>query len=275
MSAAARVIDRDARIVGRGLHGGAPSSVRFARCDGPAILRSAGCEVAIADLRVLATERSTTLGAGGVRVATVEHLFAALAALGARSGFAIDVDGPEIPLAGGGAAELFDAIASLALPAEPPSIVVARAGEIAVGDARYRFEEGDGVDVEVEVDFDDARLAKHARWRGDAADFRVRIATARTFGFAREVDALLARGLASHVTPESVVVVCEDRVLSAGAPFAADEPARHKLLDLVGDMYAHGGPPRGRVRATRPGHAATNEAMLAALSMGLVVTARR
>jgi UDP-3-O-[3-hydroxymyristoyl] N-acetylglucosamine deacetylase len=61
-----------------------------------------------------------------------------------------------------------------------------------------------------------------------------------------------------------------DRVLSAGAPFLADEPARHKLLDLVGDLYLYGGPPRGRVRATRPGHGATHEAMRRALAEGLV-----
>jgi len=55
-------------------------------------------------------------------------------------------------------------------------------------------------------------------------DFRTRIAIARTFGFEREVEELLARGLASHVTPESVVVIGEERILSSGAPFRADEP---------------------------------------------------
>ncbi len=265
-------------LEGYGLHTGAPCSMTFSvnRASRDAVLVVGGRAVPIEAWRVAGTDRSTTVEADGLRLATVEHLFAALAASGARRGFAISVAGPELPLADGGAAAFFDAINTFCvIKPESPRLIVTRAGEVAVRDALYVFEEGEGVEVEVEVDFGDPRLARTARWRGDAADFRARIATARTFGFAHEVEDLLARGLASHVTPESVVVVCEDRVLSAGAPFAPDEPARHKLLDLVGDMYAHGGPPRGRVRATRPGHAATNEAMLAALSMGLLVPAGR
>jgi UDP-3-O-acyl-N-acetylglucosamine deacetylase len=68
------------------------------------------------------------------------------------------------------------------------------------------------------------------------------------------------------------VVIAEDAIHAAGAPFAPDEPARHKLLDLVGDMYLYGGPPRGRVRAFRPGHAATHAAMARALDLGVLAT---
>jgi UDP-3-O-[3-hydroxymyristoyl] N-acetylglucosamine deacetylase len=121
------------------------------------------------------------------------------------------------------------------------------------------------------TDFADPRIAKTARWDGDPRDFRERIAAARTFGFAHEVEALAARGLASHVAPESVVVFAPDAVLFSGRPFTADEPARHKLLDLAGDLFVHGGPPIGRVIAHRPGHAATHAAMRDARSMGIVV----
>jgi UDP-3-O-[3-hydroxymyristoyl] N-acetylglucosamine deacetylase len=240
--------------------------------DGPAALRVSGREAPLDTLRVVATERSTTVASedGAARVATVEHLFAALAASGARRGFVLEIAGPEVPLADGGASAFADAIAALELPSHPPRLVIARAGRVEVGASVYELEPGDGVEVSVAVDFGDARLAPVASWHGDCADFRARIATARTFGFAREVEELLGRRLASHVTPESVVVVCDDRVLSAGRPFSADEPARHKLLDLLGDMYVHGGPPRGRVRATRPGHAATHEAMTRALALGIL-----
>src|SRR5690606_8548586 len=118
------------------------------------------------------------------------------------------------------------------------------------------------------------RLERHAAWRGDPDDFRERIAPARTFGFAHELDSLLARDLARHVDPASVVVLAVDRVLSAGPPFRADEPARHKLLDLIGDLYAHGGPPAGTVHAIRPGHAATHEAVRRALEEGIVLVTR-
>jgi UDP-3-O-[3-hydroxymyristoyl] N-acetylglucosamine deacetylase len=203
-------------------------------------------------------------------VGTVEHLFAALAGAGIRSGVSIEIEGPEVPLVDGGARAFFDVLAGLEIEASDPSLRVAREAMIEVGESRYEFRPGARIELDVEVDFD-PRLERRARWSDDPADFRERIATARTFGFDHEVEHLLARGLANHVTPESVVVICKDRILSAGAPFEADEPARHKLLDLIGDLYLHGGPPRGLIRATRPGHAATHEAMRRAVMDGVLI----
>lgn len=266
-------------IQGRGLHGGAPSTVRLIPEAGAVRLRCGTAEARIAELVVDGRGRSTTVTThdGRLTVRTVEHLFAALGSMSIRDGVVIEVDGPEIPLLDGGACAFVDALRSLGLGPSPPVLRVIRPGAIEVGASRYDLvppEHDDDVQVEVEVDFDDARLERHARWNGDAADFRERIATARTFGFEHELGELLARGLASHVAPESVVVVTREEILSAGPPFRSDELARHKLLDLVGDLYAHGGPPLGRVRATRPGHAATHEAMQRALSSGLLMHTR-
>ncbi len=258
-------------VEGVGLHGGVAGRVRFTRRDGPLAIRRGERVAELGAMGVVDTSLSTTVASGELRVRTVEHMFAALGALGVRTDLEIEIDGPEVPLADGGAAVFFDAITTLGIAPSPPRIAVARDGRIVVRESVYDFARSDRTELEVIVDYDDARLAKHASWHGDAADFRARIATARTFGFARDVEMLMERGLASHVARESVVVVRDDGILFAGAPFEADEPARHKLLDLVGDMVVHGGPPRGRVKANRPGHAATNEAMLAALDAGLLV----
>jgi UDP-3-O-[3-hydroxymyristoyl] N-acetylglucosamine deacetylase len=264
-------------IRGQGLHSGARGAVSFARSAGPVVLRANGAEVAISALAIVATARATTVASadGAIRIATLEHVLAALAGLGVHDGIAIVLEGPEAPLADGGARAFADAIRALGVPCSPPPLRVVAQGSVAVGASRYDFEPHDGTAIEVEVEFDEARtcsgLARTARWDGDPEDFLARIAPARTFGFEHEVAELLARGLASHVTPESVVVLGPERVLSAGAPFRADEPARHKLLDLLGDLYLYGGPPRGRVRAVRPGHAATHEALRTALARGLVL----
>lgn len=265
-------------ITGCGLHTGSQSSVRFELHDGPVVVRAGGVEVPVRELRVVDTSRSTTVAdtSGRMRIATIEHVLAALGGLGLHTGVAICIDGPEPPLCDGGARQFVDALRALEPTprASRSPLRVARAGVLDVGASRYLLEPGaaeDVVEVEVEVDFDDARISRLASWGGDPEDFRARVATARTFGFEHEVADLLARGLASHVTPESVVVFGKERVLSSGQAVAADEPARHKLLDLVGDLYLHGGPPRGRLRATRPGHAATHEVMLRALAEGLVV----
>ena len=269
-------------ISGWGLHGGGPSSIRFVAHDGPVVLRAGGIDTRIADLRVVDTTRSTTVAnaSGSVRVATIEHVCAALGGLGVHEGVAVVLEGREPPLADGGARLYADALRALArqagIRATRPALRIARDGVIEIKGSRYELrcavrDDPDAVELEVALEFDDERIAKKARWSGDPEDFRLRIASARTFGFEVEVGDLLARGLASHVTPESVVVIGKDRVLSAGDAFTADEPARHKLLDLVGDLYLHGGPPRGSLRATRPGHAATHEVMRAAHDQGLIV----
>jgi len=261
-------------VEGPGLHTGVRGAVRFERHEGPAIVRACGIDTPITELRVTGTGRSTTVEdpSGVVRVVTVEHVLAALGGMGIHAGVALIVEGTEVPLADGGARRYVDLLRALGVASSPAPLRVVRAGVLEHGASRYELEPaGAGVTLEVSVDFDDARLAKDARWTGDPDDFRDRIAVARTFGFEHEVNDLLERGLASHVTPESVVVIGEGRVLSAGAPFTADEPVRHKLLDLVGDLTLYGGPPRGILRATRPGHAATHAIMARALAAGLVV----
>lgn len=261
------------RIEGPGLHTGAHGAVTFKRREGPAALCIGGVEASISELRVEGSLRSTSVThpRGGGRFATTEHLFAALGGMGIHAGVAVVVEGDEAPLADGGARLYARALRELGVAPSAPPLRVVTGGALDVGASRYELEPGASVELEVLVDFDDARLATRASWRGGVEDFYERIAAARTFGFEHEIDELLARGLASHVTPTSVVVVGKDRVFSAGAAFAADEPVRHKLLDLIGDLYLYGGPPRGLVRASRPGHAATHEAMRRALAEGLVV----
>jgi UDP-3-O-acyl-N-acetylglucosamine deacetylase len=129
-----------------------------------------------------------------------------------------------------------------------------------VGASRYEFEPGEGVSLRVAFETDDARLARAASWDGDVHDFRARIAPARTFALARDLATIERLGLARHADPASVVLVMPDAIHCRG-PFVPDEPARHKLLDLIGDLYLYGGPPRGTLSARRPGHGPTHEAL--------------
>lgn len=259
-------------LEGRGLHTGAPCRLALARSTGPACIEGEGGDVPLDRLPVVGTQRATTVAVGRRTVGTIEHLLAAFGGLQVRSGVRVSVCGPEIPVLDGGAAAHCEALAAVGATACPPRLRVVRAGETRSSDGRsvYTWEPADGVSVRVRLEYDDPRLALDAAWDGDAEDFRARIAPARTFALAEEVLPLVERGLASHVPAESVVVLAPDRVVCAGRAFAADEPARHKLLDLVGDLFLHGGPPRGRVTARRPGHTATHEATRLALASGLL-----
>jgi UDP-3-O-[3-hydroxymyristoyl] N-acetylglucosamine deacetylase len=260
-------------LEGVGLHTGAPSSLSLEHHVGP--LRFNGSPLGA--LHHDAGGRSTVArwreGDRESVVQTVEHLYAALGALRVRDGIWIDVEGPEVPIVDGGAAAFFDALVGLGVAPAPDALVVVRRGVIDVGGSRYELLPGDGTEIEVEIVFDDVRVAPSAAWRGDAADFRARIAPARTFCFAAELEELARAGLARHVPRESVIVLAEEAVWASGRPYDREEPARHKLLDLIGDLYAYGGPPRGCVRARRPGHAATHAVMRRALAEGLVARA--
>jgi UDP-3-O-[3-hydroxymyristoyl] N-acetylglucosamine deacetylase len=225
---------------------------------------------------VAGTGRATTVEAheGALRVGTVEHALSALAGLGIYEGVALAVEGPELPLLDGGASVWCDALGQLGLDrARGPRVRVARPAVIHVGRSSYAFEpaERPAIHVEVRVELDDPRLDAEARWSGDPDDFRTRIAPARTFAMARDLHELMGRGLARHVDPTSVVVLAPEAIHCAGRPFTPDEPARHKLLDLLGDAYLHGGPPLGRLRAVRPGHAANAQALARARAEGVLV----
>ncbi|HEY2515940.1 MAG TPA: UDP-3-O-acyl-N-acetylglucosamine deacetylase [Polyangiaceae bacterium] len=257
---------RDAIVVeGLGLHAGAPGRVTLRPFPGETTLNGHP----ISRFRAVRAERSTAIVCDAVQARTVEHLFAALAALGLREGVALTLSGPEPPILDGGAAAWFDQIAPLGIPATRPSLRVARAATVEVGLSRYAFVPGFGTVVSAHVEMGDDRVAADARWAGEASDFRERIAPARTFCFAHEVEALARSGLASHVTPEMVVVI-GDEILASGRPFEPDEPVRHKVLDLIGDLFLYGGPPIGEVAVHRPGHWSTHEAMRRALLEGIV-----
>jgi UDP-3-O-[3-hydroxymyristoyl] N-acetylglucosamine deacetylase len=261
-------------VTGVGVHSGARARVVLRERPGPVTLIACGVEARIDELGVASTARATTVQAheGRLRVGTVEHLFAALAGLGVRAGVAIEVEGPELPLLDGGARAWCEAIDGLSVRAEPPRVRVARAATVRVGASVYELAPGDRVEVEARLELDGyASIAPEARWNGSAEDFRARIAPARTFALAEDIERLAEARLARHVDPTAVLVLTPAAIHWAGTPPEPDEPARHKLLDLVGDLYLHGGPPLGRVRAIRPGHGANAAAMAQACAEGVLL----
>jgi UDP-3-O-[3-hydroxymyristoyl] N-acetylglucosamine deacetylase len=266
-------VTRQVIVEGIGLHTGTAARVLLQATEGEVRLRVNGVEAALDELAVSSTDRATTLEArgGAIRVQTVEHALAALAGLGVREGVTFAVDGNEMPLLDGGADAWCHAIKALGVPRGNHSrIRVTRRATVHVGKSRYEWSPSRTTEVQVCLEVDDERLARDAAWSGDAEDFHARIAPARTFAFSRDVDDLLVRGLARHVNPESVVLVAPETIYHAGRPFSPDEPARHKLLDLLGDMYLSGGPPVGRVRVVRPGHAANAIAFRQAFAEGVL-----
>lgn len=258
-------------LTGRGMHSGEVARIALRRTVGENVLCVAGDRIRIQEWVAVPADRATVIRAKEHRVRTVEHLFAALGALSIYESLEIEVVGAELPLLDGASLHFAQALLALEIPAAHPRLCIVRRGEVVVDESVYRFEPDRTRSVRVSIDFGDSRLEPSAEWNGDPTDFVVRIASARTFAPEKDVSHLLASGLASHVTRESVVVIGNKQILSSGKPFASDEPVRHKLIDLMGDLYLYGGPPIGRIEAAKPGHSRTHEAIQTALSLGILV----
>ncbi len=244
---------------------------------GPAILRAGGQGSAFGALRVVRTDHGVCVApaAGGPGVDLVEHVAAAIGGLGCWRGVELEVEGGEVPLLDGSARPFVEALTALGVPPGPPPLRVAQPFDFRAGASRYRLVPAASTWVRVFIHFDHALIGRQsATWNGDPADFARYIAPARTFGFSDDAVQLWRAGRAQGVDPASVVVFTGDGLAPDCWLASADEPARHKLLDVVGDLALYGGPPLGGVIAERPGHTATHAFVREALARGALVVER-
>ena len=242
---------------GAGLHTGAPASARVLPAPaghGLQFRLNGQVQFPARGDYVVDTARATVLGAEGHRVSTVEHLLSALLGCGVDNAL-IEVDGPEIPVEDGSAKVFADAVAAVGLatlhearvrwiPTEPR---VFRDGEkllIVVPASSFR--------VRMTIDYPSPVGSQYVEAEITPETYRAEVAPNRTFGFLHEVEALVKRGLAQGGTLENAVVFGPDGPL---APLRSPyEPARHKVLDLVGDFALLGAYPQCEVIAIKSGH---------------------
>lgn len=257
---AQHTIARPVRVEGVGLRGGARVAAELRPAPAGAGRRFwvGGVEVPATIDRVVDTVLATSLGAGPARVALVEHLCAALHSMGVDN-VDIDVDGEELPALDGSARGWCEALVEAGLQSQSAprvAIVVAAPVEVRAGSAWARAEPGEGLEIDVQVDFAHPAIGAQ-RWTGkvDAATFRAEIAWARTFGFLRDAEQLWARGIAKGASLENTLVFDDARLLNPEGLRAADEVVRHKALDLIGDLALLGASLEGRVTTCRAGHA--------------------
>ena len=245
---------------GVGLHGGLPCRVRLAPS------RLPGYWVGWLDdpsrplqrlepSQVADTRLCTALQLGDRRLATVEHLLAALAGTGVSQA-EIWVDAGEIPLLDGSALPWVEAIAAAGLeevgerqePTLPPEPLTLQQGLAFI--TAFRAE---ALRLAAAVEFPQAAIGRQLYSIAlTPAAFVAEIAPARTFGFREQVEQLRTAGLIQGGGLDNALVCDGDRWLNPPLRFA-DEPVRHKLLDLLGDL-ALVGLPRAQVFAYRGSH---------------------
>jgi UDP-3-O-[3-hydroxymyristoyl] N-acetylglucosamine deacetylase len=272
---------------GIGLHSGAPITLRlipapvnhgivFVRTDLPRPV----CIPALAQ-NVVETSLATTLGKDGVRVATVEHLMAALAGLGIDN-LRIELDGPEVPIMDGSAAPFAYLVktAGVRVQDEPKSfIVIKKAVTVSDGDKEATFTPASRFRVDCTIDFRHPLISDQSiSFEFSDRNFAREISRARTFGFLRDVEMLKKMGLARGGSLENAIVVDEFSILNPDGLRFPDEFARHKLLDAIGDVSLFGHPVIGQLRVFKTGHALNHKLVTRVLSDPanyVVVRARR
>ena len=275
-------------LSGKGLHSGYNITAEF--CPAP---EGHGYKIQRIDIEdepiidclaenVIATTRGTVLAKGDVVVSTVEHALSALYALGVDNCL-IKVNGPEMPILDGSAKYYVEAIEKAGIveqKAEKDFYVVKQKIEIAneASGSKLIILPDDEFSVEVKVNFNSCVLANQYASMEHISEYKQEISCARTFVFVREIEPLLKAGLIKGGDLDNAIVIYDSplpkenlqaiaKLVNVGCPNIdaygyinptplqfENEPARHKLLDIIGDIALIGRPLKGKIIATKPGH---------------------
>jgi len=224
-------------------------------------------EIRLTPEAVVDTRLGTTIAnRWGARVQTVEHLLAAIVGVGLDN-VIVDLDGPEIPAMDGSAAPFARVIgrAGLELLAASRQVIrILKPVEIEIDGKFARFEPAGEMEIDVEITFDAAAIGRQrVAFTVEPNRFIADIAPARTFAFLHEVESLQAAGLALGGSLDNCIVLDDGEVVNEDGLRYADEFARHKALDALGDLALAGRVIHGRYLAERPGHALNNAALRA------------
>ncbi len=256
---------------GVGLHSGEAVTMRLLPADADTGIRFRRTDVSDSTKSTIRarydavcdTRLGTTLAnAYGVKIATVEHLMAALWGAGVDN-LLIETDGPEVPVMDGSSAPfmaLLEQVGLYALPALRKVIVMDDVVTASEGKSSAALMPAPGFMLDIEIDFPHAAIARQrARYDFSETTFAESLSAARTFGFAAEVEQLREMGLARGGSLENAVVIGDDGVLNAEGLRFEDEFVRHKALDCIGDYFLAGMRIIGNVRTRRPGHGINNK----------------
>ncbi len=259
---------KEVSISGIGLHSGIGTEVVLRpHAGGGVVVRKNGVDYAVrADMVQMSPLCTLVQLDDGVSLSTVEHLLSALHGLCVDS-VVVEINGPEVPILDGSAiqwVELIDKAGRVELGeterrwlkvAKP--VVADMEGRVLLANPDARL----GLRVECNIDFPHPAIGAQV-WKGvvDEQVFRREIAPARTFVQEKDIAAAQRAGLAKGGSLENAVVFGENGgVLNKEGLRFEDEPVRHKVLDLIGDIYMQGRCVSGAFAVTAPGHVANNQ----------------
>jgi len=262
---------------GVGLHGGrsinmklipapANSGIVFKRTDvDPSVSKIPAQYDTVSDLMMCTTVKNDA----DVKVATVEHLMAALSGCGIDN-VIIELDGPEVPVMDGSSAPfvfLIECADIVEQDAPRRYIKVLKEVEVSEGAATASLAPADNISIAFEIDFDNPRIGKqNCSFNLRNGTFKNELSRARTFGFLGDFEQLKKLGLVKGGSLDNAIVLSGSDVLNEEGLRYDDEFVRHKALDAIGDLYLAGSPIIGEFYGFRSGHALNNKLLHAFLS---------
>lgn len=220
-----------------------------------------GQQIAADLAHVVHTERCTVLASEDFQIQTVEHVLAALYGCVVDDAI-VEIDGPELPAADGSALPFVEAIEhagceELVQSAVEPLIVDIAFSVSNDSGACITVTPSDQLDVSVELQYDShPYLGTIGARMSDVRQFNAQIASSRTFGFRAELAWLHSKGLGLGASHDNAVVLGDDRYESTLRH--DNELARHKILDIIGDISLVGRPICAKIVAVRPSHTLNN-----------------
>jgi len=206
------------------------------------------------------TSLCTCLVKDGVRIATIEHLMSAFAAVGADN-VDVEITGPELPIMDGSAAPFIFLIQSAGLAeqnAPKRFIRVKRRVTVVDGDKKAQLLPYEGFKVSFGIHFDHPAFNEHNQFASvdfASISYVKEVARARTFGFLSEYEYIRKNNLALGVSLDNTIVLDDYKVLNKDGLRYEDEFVKHKILDAVGDLYLLGYSMIGAFSGYKSGHA--------------------
>ncbi len=273
-----RTLKQSTKVTGIGLHSGkkvtltlrpapANTGIIYARTDlNPAVYFPASAE----------SIRDTTLctcmiNDDGVRISTVEHLNAAMSALGLDN-LIVEVDAPEIPIMDGSASPFIYLLLDAGIEEQNAAkkfIRIKDSVRVEEGDKWAEIRPYNGFKLDFTIDFTHPMISKNVRnykMEFSAENFIHQLSRARTFTFMKDVEYLQSRGLALGGSLDNAIVLDEFRILNEEGLRFNDELVRHKMLDAIGDLFMCGYNILGDFKAYKSGHGLNNKLLRAILA---------
>ncbi len=208
------------------------------------------------------TQLSTTISNKfGVSVSTIEHLMSALSGLHIDN-LKIEIDGPEVPIMDGSSKDFVNLIDSTPikyLNKKRKIIKIKKNIKVTKNESSAELKPNKQFSIDFEIDFPSKVISKQScQLQLVNGNYKSDIASARTFGFEKDVDILRSNGLALGGSLDNAVVVGDTKILNKEGLRFKDEFVRHKILDSIGDLYLAGAPIQGYFFGNKSGHFLNN-----------------